>query len=606
MTWSVLRRTVQSLNTYVSSPELLGALSPETADALSCEVQQALAALEDAADRESGDAELVKSTCAVAGRCVRLGGEVQLTAAAAAVVREGLAVLAAVLPLDSQETSQPRVAASLALEALSADLDTLVVQLYISLCRIEASVLSGEDSSGSVVAMAAEEALALHYRTLQGVVVWTLAILARAVGYERLNGRLLWEWANSDPFCIFVLVRGLLAVGKTSMLALDGGLNFGIDTGTMPLDLHALQDVILSSVLDLSSPIVVFLDRDPQDGNVAIAERNTELSFHRSLLAAAAAECGLVDVLIAHLWSAMGGSRTRPGPAAQWSLLVASFLASLASPPDQDFASLREGRNLFIHQLQQRSAQLWLILGALLETVPLVPERGFSWRGFLCDCATLAFVAPPANRCRDLIRCGLVTSSLEIQIAIGSDGQALAALMVCAANGGLIPGGDPLAEHLATISAEVSSQISRHLGRWRGPVRADALQPWAAYVAETVAQDTSCQTEAAQPLQSSSEAPVESLAKPAAPPGLREMLQDVPPEFCCSIDGKLLVDPVRSPHGQVYERSVLERALTASTGLCPATGMPLALTDCPRAPELRAQIVRWVRESRCHPSKLAP
>merc|ERR1712072_1285349 len=51
--------------------------------------------------------------------------------------------------------------------------------------------------------------------------------------------------------------------------------------------------------------------------------------------------------------------------------------------------------------------------------------------------------------------------------------------------------------------------------------------------------------------------------------GLRELLDCVPPEFCCALDGKLLVDPIRAPSGYVFERSVLQRALLDSGGLCP-------------------------------------
>merc|ERR1719491_2801943 len=43
---------------------------------------------------------------------------------------------------------------------------------------------------------------------------------------------------------------------------------------------------------------------------------------------------------------------------------------------------------------------------------------------------------------------------------------------------------------------------------------------------------------------------------PAAPPsrlGVRELLQDVPLSFRCALDGNLLVDPIRSPNGEVFE-----------------------------------------------------
>merc|ERR1712080_304533 len=80
--------------------------------------------------------------------------------------------------------------------------------------------------------------------------------------------------------------------------------------------------------------------------------------------------------------------------------------------------------------------------------------------------------------------------------------------------------------------------------------------------------------------------------------GLRDLMCNVPPELACAVDGRLLVDPVRSPYGQVFERTVLERALNASGGLCPITRQPLALEQCPRDAGLRKQALAWVRANR--------
>merc|ERR1719359_2583411 len=64
--------------------------------------------------------------------------------------------------------------------------------------------------------------------------------------------------------------------------------------------------------------------------------------------------------------------------------------------------------------------------------------------------------------------------------------------------------------------------------------------------------------------------------------GLRGLVQDTPPSFRCAIDGQLLVDPVRSPMGHAFERSVLARHLQVSQGVCPITGTHLNLADCRR------------------------
>ncbi|CAJ1364787.1 unnamed protein product [Effrenium voratum] len=64
----------------------------------------------------------------------------------------------------------------------------------------------------------------------------------------------------------------------------------------------------------------------------------------------------------------------------------------------------------------------------------------------------------------------------------------------------------------------------------------------------------------------------------AGPTGLRELLTEVPPEFRCALDGRLLVDPVRAPSGRVYERSVLAAALERGDPRLHA-GTPFALQE---------------------------
>ncbi|CAE8625195.1 unnamed protein product, partial [Polarella glacialis] len=86
---------------------------------------------------------------------------------------------------------------------------------------------------------------------------------------------------------------------------------------------------------------------------------------------------------------------------------------------------------------------------------------------------------------------------------------------------------------------------------------------------------------------------------PSAAPTLRELMLGAPRELCCALDGKLLIDPVRSPDGAlVFERANLSKALALSSGLCPVTGQPLSLADCPRAGDLRLEAARWVRQAR--------
>ncbi|CAE7312922.1 SLC44A1 [Symbiodinium sp. CCMP2592] len=79
-------------------------------------------------------------------------------------------------------------------------------------------------------------------------------------------------------------------------------------------------------------------------------------------------------------------------------------------------------------------------------------------------------------------------------------------------------------------------------------------------------------------------------------PGLRDLMSDVPKEFCCALDGRLLVDPVRAPGGHVYERSVLAKALAEGDPRV-LSDSPYTLQDCQRDTGLRARIVDWVRST---------
>merc|ERR1712232_165557 len=95
--------------------------------------------------------------------------------------------------------------------------------------------------------------------------------------------------------------------------------------------------------------------------------------------------------------------------------------------------------------------------------------------------------------------------------------------------------------------------------------------------------------------------PVSQLEQPSAQahvavergPALRALVQEAPPEFRCALDGQLMMDPVQSPTGHVFERAVLARTLRESShGCCPISGQPLALEDCQRLPDLRKKISR--------------
>eukprot|EP00438_Fugacium_kawagutii_P029770 Skav217059 [mRNA] locus=scaffold208:237961:243490:+ [translate_table: standard] len=73
--------------------------------------------------------------------------------------------------------------------------------------------------------------------------------------------------------------------------------------------------------------------------------------------------------------------------------------------------------------------------------------------------------------------------------------------------------------------------------------------------------------------------------------GRRDVIREAPRDLCCALDGKLLMDPVRSPYGHLFERSNLVKALAKR----PTTFEPLSLNDCVRDAEIRLRAARWVR-----------
>merc|ERR1712190_537853 len=85
---------------------------------------------------------------------------------------------------------------------------------------------------------------------------------------------------------------------------------------------------------------------------------------------------------------------------------------------------------------------------------------------------------------------------------------------------------------------------------------------------------------------------------------LSTLMAEAPSQYRCALDGVLMMDPVRSPDGIVFERVALARALQIGgyvckdPGHCPITGKPLSLSDCCRVADLRRDIVAWVRHSR--------
>jgi len=70
---------------------------------------------------------------------------------------------------------------------------------------------------------------------------------------------------------------------------------------------------------------------------------------------------------------------------------------------------------------------------------------------------------------------------------------------------------------------------------------------------------------------------------------------DCPDEMRCAIDGKVMVNPVRSPHGHLFEHKTLERWMSNCGSVCPITGKPLRLDECVPDSDMKKSIVKYLR-----------
>ncbi|KAJ1453539.1 hypothetical protein M885DRAFT_524007 [Pelagophyceae sp. CCMP2097] len=73
----------------------------------------------------------------------------------------------------------------------------------------------------------------------------------------------------------------------------------------------------------------------------------------------------------------------------------------------------------------------------------------------------------------------------------------------------------------------------------------------------------------------------------------RQAAPDCPAEFSCAINGHLLKEPVRSPHGHVFERSTIELWIATRGSVCPITGQALELADLKEDTDVRSRLMCW-------------
>jgi len=478
---------------------------------------------------------------------------------------------------------------------------------------------------------------------LQAICGWSLAAVARIVGYERFSPRVLWEWGSQDALWVIVLAKGALTLEDRRNVTLPLSELLGISDATLlaaPSDLAYLQDAVLAAVFGLSSADVAFaseVNAADDSGDFAnsktISMRESELALHRATLASTVCHANLVGPIIrAAAREGISWSRR-----AQLVSFFVDLLQPSLSPSEGEPAwAAREPCNLagriypvegvargsqVLSQARSAASELgptfaWHAeeLWGLLSSVP--PEAAASSSsaplGFVQNCANLAVVVPCAGAefARLLHHCVLATSDLQ------ADLEVVVSLCVLAANAALRPGlnGDGgLSDALTSMPLRPQREhIAERMMAWRGPVNRPGIAEWLEYLrqADLVSFGQGHQLEPPREAAPSLE-PCPMPAPTAvsctngglspgglAPSGLRELLQGAPRELRCSLDGGLLVDPVRSPGGQVFERAVLSQTLAANGGRCPFSGEPLTLSECCRDSDLRRRAVAWVRGQR--------
>lgn len=571
---------VQRLLKCCSVPELAENADPSAVAILQ---RRALSTMQNLPDEgEPIPPEVSKEVCTLAALAVALAAEVGLCSAPVAeLVSLALACAADLfvkpqgsdMGLDEQDLS----IIATALEPLGEVMECFTFEIFQTIQRQEELLRprwserdQGKQKHMTFGALEAEGQGMLAefyksevrlYKALQGVCLWSLTLAIRAAGQgpNSFTSTWLWEFASKDSFCAVVLVKGALsfrfAECKESLVH-------------VPKDLADLQDAILGAALGLVVPDVIFGETS---GDVDIKSQNETVMCHCAGLASVMSECNFLECLLACPWGAEDARLSA----------FAGFFAGLLTPAS--LPSLEHHVAGMKKHIQQHGTDIWSILSPMA-----VPTRGF-----LKSCAILAYAAPPPSQETALfLKASLLTDSML------ADSMAMASLVILAANAGRVPGEDTqsLKEAIEVLPAESKPAIVARVQSWLGPVQTDALQPWMALL-HTPAQDI---PEVPRPMVSSKQgsmAPEVSSKAQELMMGLQKLTGNVPQEFRCAIDKGLLVDPIKSPAGHVFERSALVRELAKTGGLCPVSGVPLTLAECERDPGLRMAAMKWVREN---------
>eukprot|EP00928_Gymnodinium_smaydae_P050299 TRINITY_DN3386_c0_g2_i1.p1 TRINITY_DN3386_c0_g2~~TRINITY_DN3386_c0_g2_i1.p1 ORF type:complete len:620 (+),score=99.53 TRINITY_DN3386_c0_g2_i1:46-1905(+) len=503
----------------------------------------------------------------------------------AEAIAAGLAALSSLAgtPCDSQDFDNSDSELQRALEVVGAELDQLAPQLFGSLCRSEGqtSVCYTPDSDEQRLEVA-----------LRSICAWALIAVGRSLGYDRLSASVLWEWSSADALWVLVLAKGALLLQPAAG-----------DPLSDPPDLREMRGAVLNAVLGLASPDVAFADAT-SGNDVSIALRTSHLCIHRAQLAVCFAESNLFELLAREMLNAELSLQIR----------LLELLVALTQPEcmaeDPTWSDESYDTLCSLQSVREASSELVTTLSsascaqAIVELVLSVGAQAGAVPSVLRTYASFAFAAPSimVSCVGHLVRFCL-TSCSNSGLAIP-----FATLCVLVSNARIRPASKDkddggLWHSLVHSSLDERLGAIEHLKCWDLPARRAMLIQWLALLSLTAIPSNPPQ-EAEPPPPEEDHSPVAASPAPAAQPNcaapsdVRTLLRDAPADLRCAMDGRLLVDPVRSPAGHVFERATLAAALRENGGRCPLTGTPLALEACPRDGDLRMRSLRWVRECR--------
>eukprot|EP00930_Biecheleria_cincta_P029879 TRINITY_DN20736_c0_g1_i1.p1 TRINITY_DN20736_c0_g1~~TRINITY_DN20736_c0_g1_i1.p1 ORF type:complete len:647 (+),score=110.37 TRINITY_DN20736_c0_g1_i1:246-1943(+) len=456
-----------------------------------------------------------------------------------------------------------------------------IFQPYAFSCLCRGAVLAGDSPAQRM------------YVALSGACTWLFACFCRALGYDRLTSEVLWDWADGDAAWVALLAKATLTLDDLVRAVPDTTLSGVLVTA----DLDQLKDAVSGAMFGLVSPTVAFADvvarADGPDGPGEIYDPEIALSQHWARLGAAVTSANLLGPLLEVVESHASGRRAE----------LAAFLAKLLAvgkknPPgftaDSPLSEAMTGAAALVGEsLMPWAQRLWALMRS--EMSP-----GRIPRSFVRDCADIAQGFPPvfADEVMALIEV-CISGTIAAELA-SADNGGLAMLCRLAASSGAVPHeGVLLCDFLLDLPADLRAALAATLRRRPG-AREEIEEEWLALLEFSQAADQGRHVRetggliAATPLQ-------ESQRCALGLGGLEELLAAAaaPAELRCALDGKLLTNPVRSPHGHVFEYVALSWQLAENGGSCPLTGEALSLDDCQPDFDLRRQslahIKRWAR-----------